>query len=88
MAILDCFHATGSEFYKILPTFLSNELTTNPKKVDIILNFFFFLFSFSSFFLFFCTVVSAQKVDPGEEKYAAALSVTRTRDLSIVSPAL
>jgi len=43
--------ATGSENYKIqcLSTFLSNELTTKPKKVDIIQK--------QSFF--FCIVVSA-----------------------------
>ena len=43
--------ATGDENYKFqcLSTFLSNEFTTKPKNVDIILK---------QFFLLFCTVVS------------------------------
>ena len=50
--------ATGEENYKIqrLSTFLSNELTTKPEKVNIILK-------QSLLFLFFCTVVSGLKTD-------------------------
>ena len=48
--------ATGEENYKIqrLSTFLSNELTTKPEKVNIILK-------QSLLVLFFCTVVSGLK---------------------------